>query len=136
MRTSKTEYIKFGDFMRKENNEVKPSAVEAHFRKYGFAYKVVGTAVIIFATGGLVDAHAAGTAIDAGASKLYYEIIGVGKWIIIFKGAMDTIKSVGNGDFDGAKKHFFSYLLVYLLLLGLPYGMDKVDQVFRDLKTI
>lgn len=125
------EYFKFGDFMTGDYKHRQP---QSHFRRHEFKYKAAGSAAVLLVTG--VDVSFAASAIDTGASALYYELIGIGKWIIIFKGAFDTIKSVGNGDFDEAKKHFFSYLLVYLMLLGLPYGLDKVDQVFRDLKSI
>lgn len=107
-----------------------------HMKKYGFVYKVIGTTIIIFVAGGGLDYASASTGIDVAARGLYKELVRVGKWIIIFKGGMDTIKSIGNGDFDAAKKSFFSYLLVYLLLLGLPYGMDKVDQVFNGLREV
>jgi hypothetical protein len=112
-----------------------PVKVKSHWEKYGFVYNVVGTTVIILVAGGGFDyAFAAGGgSIDVEAKKLYYEIVNVGKWIIIFKGGIDTIKSIGNGDFDTAKKSFFSYLLVYLMLLGLPYGMDKVDGLFKGM---
>jgi hypothetical protein len=126
-----TQRIKFGDFM---SGDYKRQPRDSHFRKHAFKYQVAGTTAILLATG--VDVSFAASTIDAGASALYYELTGVGKWVIIFKGGFDTVKSVGAGDFDGAKKHFFSYLLVYLMLLGLPYGLDKVDQVFRDMKSI
>jgi hypothetical protein len=128
----KQERINFGEFMRGDYK--RPSRLEDHFRNHGFAYRVAGSAAVLLVTG--VDVSFAASTIDAGASALYYELTGIGKWIIIFKGGFDTVKSVGAGDFDGAKKHFFSYLLVYLMLLGLPYGLDKVDQVFRDMKSI
>jgi hypothetical protein len=127
----KQERINFGEFMRGEYRQ--PSRLEDHFRNHGFAYKVAGSAAVLLVTG--VDvSFAAGSVIDAKANVLYYKLLDIGKWIIIFKGGLDTIKSVGAGDFDSAKKHFFSYLLVYLLLLGLPFGMEEVDKLFADLK--
>lgn len=100
-----------------------------------FTLKVVGTTAIILVAGGGFDYAFATSGIDVEAKKLYHELAGIGKWIIIFKGGIDMVKSVGNGDFDGAKKHFLSYLLIYLALLGLPYGMDKVDTVFQNLQS-
>jgi hypothetical protein len=125
----KQERINFGEFMRGDYQ--RPSRLEDHFRNHGFAYKVAGSAVILLTTG--ADLSFA-SAIDAKANVLYYKLIDVGKWIIIFKGGIDTIKSVGSGDFDMAKKHFFSYLLIYLLLLALPFGMNEVEKLFADLK--
>jgi hypothetical protein len=129
----KQERINFGEFMRGEYK--RPSRFEDHFRNHGFAYKVAGSAAVLLVTG--VDmSFAAGSVIDAKANTLYYRIVDVGKWIIIFKGAVDTIKSTGAGDFDGAKKHFFSYLLVYLLLLGFPFAMNEIEKLFNDLKQV
>lgn len=122
----KTERINFGEFVRGDYQR------PTHWQRHGFKYQVAGSAVILLVTG--ADISFAASAIDAKANVLYYKILDVGKWIIIFKGGIDTIKSVGAGDFDGAKKHFFSYLLVYLLLLAFPFGMDEVDKLFADLK--
>lgn len=70
---------------------------------------------------------------DTGVSKIYWRIVGIGKWIILVKGAMDTIGSVGNGDFQTAKKNFLSYLLIYGILHALPTGFEWVEQAFKDL---
>lgn len=120
------ERINFRKFVKGEYRK------SSHWQKYGFAYKVAGSVVILATTG--ADVSFAASAIDAKANVLYYKILDVGKWIIIFKGGIDTIKSVSAGDFDAAKKHFFSYLIVYLLLLALPFGMNEVDKLFADLK--
>jgi hypothetical protein len=74
--------------------------------------------------------------IDAGARTLYYELVRIGKWVIVFKGGVDTIKAIGDGDTSGAKKAFLSSLITYLFLLGLPYGMDKVDGIFSKIKQV
>ncbi|MEH7381746.1 hypothetical protein V7138_14885 [Bacillus sp. JJ1533] len=131
---SKTKYMSIGQFVRNEKEDVL-TKLKRHFDKYGIVYKIVGTTIIIFVGGGGFDYAFASSGIDREAKKLYYELIGIGKWLIVFKGGIDIIKSVSNGEFDSAKKHFFSYLLIYLFLLGLPYGMDKVDQVFRSMQS-
>lgn len=104
-----------------------------HFEKYGFVYKVIGTTVIILVTGGGVDYAFASNGIDRAAGKLYKELVNIGRWILVFKGGVDVIKAVGDGDFPTAKRQFFQYLLIYLMLLGLPYGMEKVDDIFNEL---
>lgn len=131
---TKTKSMSVGAFVRNEKEDVL-TKLRRHFDKYGIVYKVVGTTIIIFIAGGGFDYAFASSGIDVEAKKLYYELIGIGKWLIVFKGGIDIIKSVSNGEFDTAKKHFFSYLLIYLCLLGLPYGMDKVDQVFRNISS-
>lgn len=106
--------------------------VERHFKKYGSFYRIAGVTVIILLSG----SHAfAASGIEVGASRLYDKLLIIGKWVIIFKGGFDTIKHMASGDFDGAKKGFFSYLLVYIFLFGLPWAMDEVDKIFKDLKV-
>lgn len=106
-----------------------------HFKKYGLVYKIIGSTIIILTVGGGFDyAFAAGASgVDVAMNKIYMKVVSIGKWIIIIKGGIDTIKSAGDGDFPAAKKHFFSHLIVYLCLLGLPWGMDQVDQAFKEL---
>lgn len=100
---------------------------ERHINKYGSFYRIGAVTAIILLSGS--HAFAAGS-IDIEARKLYKEIVNVGKWIIIFKGAIDILKALGDGDGASAKKTFISALLTFLILLGLPYGMDKVTDIF------
>jgi hypothetical protein len=105
--------------------------VQRHFNKYGMIYKVAGATVIILAG---IDASAfANSGLDVPARKLYYQLANIGKWVIVFKGGIDIVKAIGDGDTATVKKTVFSHLLIYLLLLGLPFGMDKVDEVFKEL---
>jgi|SRR5690606_14511032 len=75
----------------------------------------------------------ASSSIDQGARVIYGKLLEVGKWIIIIKGALDTINNVVQGDFNTAKKSFFGYLVVYMVLQGLPWAMDEVDKVFHNI---
>lgn len=114
------------------NKEPFSAKVERHFKKYGFVYKVVGTTVIILSIGAPALAS---SGIEIGAERLYSKLLSVGKWIIIFKGGFDIIKNMASGDFDSAKKGFLSYLIVYIFLFGLPWAMNEVDSIFRELNT-
>jgi hypothetical protein len=96
-----------------------------------FVLKAAGLTAIVML--GAPDLSFATTSLDEGASKVYYKLVSIGKWIIIFKGAISTISEVSKGDFDAAKRQFISYLFVYLLLLGLPWGMNQVDLIFKDI---
>ena len=132
----KTESMSINQFLRGKEKEPFSVKVNRHFKKYGFVYKVVGsTAMIIVAGGGLDYAFAAGTGIEAGAQQLYTKLLSLGKWVIIFKGGFDIIKRMTDGDFDGAKKGFLSYLIIYIFLLGLPWAMDQVDSLFNGVTT-
>lgn len=133
----KTEVMSFQEFLSGGKQQEKwVCKMDRHFKKYGFIYKVIGSTVIIMVAGGGFDYAFAAGSLDESANRVYYKLVEVGKWIIIFKGGMETIKAAGGGDFDSAKKSFFSYLIIYLLLLGLPYGFNEIDKLFADLKEV
>jgi hypothetical protein len=122
------------EFLRREDEPFSVK-VERHFKKYGTAYKIAGVTVILLMSaiplgGGSVTAFAS-SAIEPEARKLYRELVNVGKWIIIFKGAIDILRALGDGDTGSAKKTFISSLLTFLILLGLPFGLDKVTAIFE-----
>lgn len=128
----RTEVLSINDFLHGREKEGLRTKLERHFKKYGTVYKIAGVTVILLTCG--AGGTLASSGIDIEATKLYKELLGIGKWIIIFKGGIDTLKSIGSGDFDSAKKSFFSYLLTYLFLLALPYGMEKIDVVFSNIR--
>jgi hypothetical protein len=86
---------------------------------------------LVMLTGLEASAFAAGTGIDAGANKLYIKLLGIAKWVIVFKGGLDTIKSVADGDMQSARKSFLGYLVTYGILWALPWGMNEVDKLFK-----
>jgi hypothetical protein len=130
----RTESMSISEFMHGRQTDPFSAKVERHFKKYGMIYKVAGVTLIILTSS--LGSHAfAASGIDIEASKLYKELIGIGKWIIVFKGGFDILKMIGSGDLESAKKSFFGYLLTYLLLLGLPYGLDKVDDIFNSVSA-
>lgn len=90
----------------------------------------VATTIILI---GIPDVSFASSGIDKAAGLVYSKLLLVGKWIIIVKGAIDTINNVVQGDLGGAKKSFMGYLVVYLILNGLPWAMDQVDTVFKEI---
>jgi hypothetical protein len=130
----KTERISINEFLNRKETDPFKVKFQRHLDKYGIVYKIVGTTIIFFIAGVGTDYALAG-GLEKGAERLYHNsVTKIGKWIIIFKGGIDTIKAIGNGDFDNAKKSFISYLLVYLVLLGLPFAFDQVDKLFADMK--
>jgi hypothetical protein len=117
-----------GQYPTEENKLV------THFKKHGQTYiKVAGlTAIVLTAPHYFAFAS---SGIDVGAEKLYKQLIGVGKWIIIFQGGFKVIQACGQEDFDKAKKSLIGYVLTYLFLLGLPFIMDEIDTVFSTITT-
>lgn len=126
--------------MRKETMTVK-EFMNRDFKKERTAHKqkivkyslTIGSAVI-FAGFGIPDLGFAASEIDAHAAQIYKKLLSVGKWIIIVKGAIETINNTLNGDSGSAKKSFLSYLVVYLMLKALPWAMNEVDAVFTGIE--
>jgi hypothetical protein len=112
-----------------------------HIDRNKIAYRIgAATLVVLFAGGFDMIAHAAAAVdpstagIDEGARKIYKKLISVGKWVIIIKGGFDTINSTVQGDFIQARKSFLSYLLVYIILLGLPWAFGQVELLFEGME--
>ncbi|MEF3309325.1 hypothetical protein PV433_10450 [Paenibacillus sp. GYB004] len=97
------------------------------------ALKVSGITIALLAIP--ATAMAAGTGIDAGAEKIYGKVINVGKWVIVVKGAIDTIKSVAEGDMGSAKRNFLGYVVTYMILGALPIALNEVDKLFESLRS-
>lgn len=79
----------------------------------------------------LLDPSEAFAGIDDGGRRIHTKIVSVGKWVIVIKGSIDVIQSVLNGDFQTAKKSFFSYLLCFAVMLALPWSLDEIEGVFK-----
>ncbi|MWV44858.1 hypothetical protein GRF59_14650 [Paenibacillus sp. HJL G12] len=106
----------------------------SHLKRHKVVYRVVGVTIIIFASG-IIDPtlYASGTGIDAGGLKIYHKLVNLGKWVIVIKGGWDTIQNTIKGDFDHAKKSFLQYLIIYIILLALPWSLDQIDSVFKSI---
>jgi len=100
-----------------------------HLEKNKKIYVTVGYAV---AASILFDPSTAFADINSGGKAIHAKLCSVGKWVIVVKGTIDTIQSVMNGDFQTAKKMFFSYLLCFAVMLGLPWSLDQVEGVFKQ----
>jgi hypothetical protein len=125
----KKEVLSISEFLHREK-EPFSAKVERHFKKYGFVYRVVGTTIYIFAVSGGF-AFAADGLIDKEGRTLYKElIIGMGRWLILGRGAWEIISAVLKQDFEGAKKNVIGYSIAYACLLALPHLFDKIDSLF------
>ena len=122
------------DFVRHGWREETPiDAFIAHLDRNNITYRVVGTAIILFL--GFVDVSYASTGIDVGANKLYKRIISVGKWVIIIKGGIDTIKSAVEGDLASSKTKILGYVLTYAILWALPWAFNEVEKLFTEMEA-
>lgn len=112
--------------------------VVEHIDRHKLLYRVGAiTFMVMLGAGGLDQVFAAsdasGLGLDAGAQKLYHKLISIGKWVIIIKGAFDTIQATVQGDFVQARKSGLAYLMVYAILLGLPWAFGQVEQLFEGM---
>lgn len=121
------------DFVRHGwQQERKIDVFLAHLERHKIKYRIIGTAIILFL--GVSGIAFADTGIDKGAKKLYTQLIGVGKWVIIIKGGIDTIKAVTEGDFQSTKTKFLGYVLTYCILWALPWAFDEVEKLFKEME--
>ncbi|GGF88687.1 hypothetical protein [Paenibacillus abyssi] len=104
----------------------------AHVERHKFAYQIGASVLIVFLAGADFALAAEPTGIDVGARKIYTKLVNVGKWVIIIKGAFDSINATVQGDFIQARKSFLSHLLVYVILLGLPWAFGQVETLFEE----
>lgn len=95
--------------------------------------KIAGVTLVLLV--GMPDVlHAASaTGIDVAAEKIYKKLLNVGKWVIVIKGGIDIIQSALQEDVQSAKKKFLGYLMVYVVLWALPWGLKQVDLLFSDM---
>lgn len=110
--------------------------IVTHLKKHKIKYQIVGITLIIFTTGVFdtsVFASTGGTGLDAGGRHIYRKLVGLGKWVIIIKGGFDSIQSAIKGDFGSAKSSFLQYLLIYIILLALPWSMNQIEEVFKNI---
>lgn len=119
------------------------TVLRTHFSKHKAIYRIgAATVIILLATATGVSASptdittsivsgSPASDIDSTVSVLYKEILKVGKWAIIIKGAFDTVSNTIQGDFVAARKNAFAYILIYVILLGLPWAFEKIEDVFQ-----
>jgi hypothetical protein len=113
------------------------TVIVEHVNRHKTIYRIGALTLTMIFAGGLeafaepfvdgVSAVGDNVGIDAGANKLYNRLLLIGKWVITIKGAFDTISHTVQGDFVSARKSGLSYLLVYVILRGLPWGFRQVD---------
>lgn len=103
--------------------------------------KKINTKQIIFdATmfGGLVifnfpEFVFANDGLDTVARKFYFDnFIGIAKWIIVGKGGWDIVSRTMKEDFDGAKRGILQYMLIFAVLMGLPWALEQVEVIFQE----
>jgi hypothetical protein len=116
---------------REETSQIVDRLIN-HLKRHKITYRIIGTSLFIFLVATDV-AFAASTGIDVGGRRIYSKLLSVGRWTIILKGGFDIISNTVKGDFEYAKKSFLSYLLVYIILISLPWCLDQVDLVFKDI---
>lgn len=120
-----------GDWRKKQDEITTLDKVANHMEQNNMMYAGAGLTLLL--TFGFDVTAFAGTGIEEKARALYFDkFIGIAKWFIIGKGGWATVHKAIQEDFDGAKKSFISYLVVFIILLALPFTLDQVESVFKD----
>lgn len=71
--------------------------------------------------------------IESKAEAIYFDkFIGIAKWVIIGKGGWDIVTKTLKEDFDGAKRSILQYMMIFAVLMGLPWGLSVVEDIFRE----
>jgi hypothetical protein len=128
---------KVSDFLRPEvkpQESAKIKVLRFIDENQSVLWQGAGYAVVILVASAGFDVAFAGSGLDEHASKIYDKLLGVGKWVIVAKGGIETIKSVASSDMQGAQKNFLQYLLIYALLWALPWGMTEVENMFIEMR--
>ena len=105
-------------------------------KDYSRTIKLIGIAVLAGATSFGLDSfvYAAGVSgIDAAAEKLYFDtFMRIAKWVIVAKGGFDIVTKTLKEDFDGAKRSILQYMMIFAVLMGLPWGLGIVEDIFKE----
>lgn len=103
----------------------------AHIKTNRKKYKrlVVILAIFLFKISKI--AYAAG--IDATGSLLLGKIQSLAFWVVLIKGSIDMLQKLVAGDFEGAKKTFIQYLLIYGFLLAFPWSLRQIKSTFGNM---
>jgi hypothetical protein len=128
----KTEVIKFSDFTDGTWNRQQiqlEKIKQDRFRKIEMTVRVGLMVVTLVAIP--VDVFAA-SGVDVAGKRLYKRLLNIGKWVIVIKGGIDLIQSMFNGDMQKAKSTFMTYLLIFAALLGLPFALDEIENLFNE----
>lgn len=121
--------INFRDFINRDFE--KENKMVSHIKRNKKIYIAAGSALVILAVPHVGFAAPGENAIDIKARQLYFgKFMTFAKWAIGLKGGWDTINKAIKEDFEGAKKSFFSYVIVFAILMGLPRALDQVEEVF------
>lgn len=113
-------------------------AIIEHVSRHKVIYRIGALTLTMLFAGGLdvlaepLNVVGDSTGIDSAAEKIYTKLVRIGKWIIIIKGAFDTISHTVQGDFVSARKSGLSYMLVYVILLGLPWAFKQIEGLFDE----
>lgn len=95
-----------------------------------FLIKMAVAGAIFYFT---MDASVFAAGLEEKAEELYFnKFIGIAKWVIITKGGWDIVTKTLKEDFDGAKRSILQYAMIFAVLMGLPTGLNLVEELFRE----
>lgn len=121
-------HMTISEFIHREEESFIKKAKKHIQRNKSFYISVAGTTLIFLFVG---DSAFAASRIDQKAKVIYEQLVDIGKWIIIVKGAIDIIQTASQGDMDSVKSKFIKYVITFLFLLALPWAMDEIQDLFK-----
>ncbi|MFP7199665.1 hypothetical protein SFC08_01710 [Lysinibacillus halotolerans] len=128
---TKVSYRKIDPVVR----ELPPIKIEKS-KNYSRTFKIIGLIALTGAAYFGLDSfiYAAGVGgIDEKAERLYFDtFIRIAKWVIIAKGGWDIVAKTLKEDFDGAKRSILQYMMIFAVLMGLPWGLGIVEDIFKE----
>lgn len=103
-----------------------------HFKKNKTLYdQLIVIAAVLALKSNITFASSKG--IDALGHRLLSKIQMVAFWVVVIKGSIDILQKLISGDFEGAKKVFAQYILIFGFLLAFPWALRQVKETFGSL---
>lgn len=101
---------------------------EKTFKKIGGLFTaLVLTSAVYFN----LDTTAYASNLTDKAEGFYFgTFMNIAKWVIVIKGGWDIIAKTLKEDFEGAKKSIVQYVVVFAVLMGLPWALEMVEEIF------
>ncbi len=80
-----------------------------------------------------LQAHASASIneMEGKAQAAYAQLIWIAKWVIAAKGGWSTIHKMLNEDFEGAKKSFLQYLIIFAIVMAFPRALNYIEAFFK-----
>lgn len=119
--------------LKDEISSLKLNACEENFEEKTFK-KIGGLFTSLVLTSAVyfnLDTTVYASNLTDKAEGFYFgTFMNIAKWVIVIKGGWDIIAKTLKEDFEGAKKSIVQYVVVFAVLMGLPWALEMVEEIF------